>query len=509
MIGFAKTHHIKQEITQMVKRQSKAITNDCAGKGFCEGASIPRKITASTLYGSCTERLSPFGGLLGLIKFLDLLRFEDVFDHVYREPGREPKLGHYRMVVGILMLLFIGFNRLWHFVYIRLDAMVCGFFQLSRLPAASTFWRYVDSLSINQAKSILKVNSALRERAWQLCGLKYRRVHVSIDTTAETVYGNQQGGRVGYNTSHRGKKAYRPVLCFVDETRECLLGKLRKGDVLDGEESSVFIRQIKDHLPGCVKKVLLRADGEFFSWESVLAAIQAGFQFIIANKRAKPPFDPGKWYQPRRRNPIQYNSCVYQPLGWELPCRFVAMRIPKEQSASPMQPLQGELFEEDQYTYRVFCTDLRGKPHKIIAQYDKRADAENLIGEAKREGLDAIPSAKFKNNYAYFQIVMLAYNLWRYYKILAQRSTQELASEEPNLLGGIQDNTIRIARLKLLLIAAKLAFHNNREQVKFSVHDTRTPSMQRFLRFLDNARAKARPWVQRSLWPCRFSVNLL
>jgi hypothetical protein len=493
----------------MVKKRSKAITKDRGSKGIREEAATPRKIKASTLYGTCTERLSPFGGLLGLIQFLDLLRFEEVFDYVYREPGRQPKLGHYRMVVGILMLLFIGFNRLWHFVYIRLDAMVCGFFQLPRLPAASTFWRYVDNLSINQARSILKLSSALRERAWQLCALRYRRIHLSIDTTAETVYGNQQGGRVGYNTSHRGKKAYRPVLCFVDETREYLLGKLRKGDVLDGEECAVFISQIKEHLPGCVKKVLLRADGEFFSWESVLAATEAGFQFIIANKRAKPPFDPGTWYQPRRRNPIQYNSCVYQPLGWEFPCRFVAMRIPKEQSSSPSQPLQGELFEEDRYTYRVFCTNLKGKPHKITAQYHKRADAENLIGEAKREGLDAISSAKFKNNYAYFQIVMLAYNIWRYYKILAQMSTREVASEEPNLLDGIQDNTIRIASLKLLLIAAKLAFHNNREQVKFSIHDSRTSSMQRFLRFLDNARAKARPWIQQSLWPCRFSVNLL
>ncbi|MGB5218873.1 MAG: hypothetical protein WBN66_11315, partial [Smithella sp.] len=45
--------------------------------------------------------------------------------------------------------------------------------------------------------------------------------------------------------------------------------------------------------------------------------------------------------------------------------------------------------------------------------YDKRADAENLIGEAKQEGLAAIPSGKFKNNYAFFQIVMLAYNPWR------------------------------------------------------------------------------------------------
>jgi hypothetical protein len=202
------------------------------------------------------------------------------------------------MVVGILILLFIAFNRLWHFVYIRLDAMVCGFFQLTRLPAASTFWRYVDSLGINQANSLIKVGSVLRERAWQICALNHKRIHISIDTTAETLYGNQQGGRVGYNTSHRGKKACRPALCFVDEARECLLGKLRKGDVLDGEECAAFIGRVKNHLPGCVKKVLLRADGEFFCRQSVHATAKAGFQFIIANKRAKPPFDSENWYQP-------------------------------------------------------------------------------------------------------------------------------------------------------------------------------------------------------------------
>ncbi|MDP7354297.1 MAG: hypothetical protein QGE94_04380, partial [Desulfobacterales bacterium] len=63
-----------------------------------------------------------------------------------------------------------------------------------------------------------------------------------------------------------------------------------------------------------------------------------------------------------------------------------------------------------------------GKALKVIAKYDKRSDVENLVGEAKREGLDAIPSDKFKNNYAFFQIVMLAYNIWRYMKILAHQS---------------------------------------------------------------------------------------
>lgn len=56
---------------------------------------------------------------------------------------------------------------------------------------------------------------------------------------------------------------------------------------------------------------------------------------------------------------------------------------------------------------------------------------------------------------------------------------------------------------------AKLAFHNNRDQVKYSIHDARTPAMLRFFRFLDAARARVRPWIDNPLWGCRFSFNLL
>jgi hypothetical protein len=482
----------------MVKRRKHHNTKTAENKGSPSGGSKPSKIMASTPYGVCGEQLSAFGGLLALIKFLDLMRFEEIFEEAYRAPKRTPKLGHYRMVIGLIMLLFIGFNRLWHFVYIRLDSLVCGFFQLAILPAASTFWRYVDSLGINQANALLSVMHLLRERIWQQCGLRYERIHVSIDTTVETVYGNQQGIRKGYNPRNRGKKGYRPVLAFIDETREYLLGKLRKGETLSGEEAAVFIKRIKRQLPLCVKRVLFRADAEFFSWETVSAAMEEGFNFIIANKRAKPPFDPQTWYRPWKRRRAEFNSCIYQPIGWKSPVRFVAMRIPKELTADSKEPLQYELFEDDNYTYRVFCTSLKGKPHRIIAQYDKRADVENLVGEAKREGLEAIPSAKFKNNFAFFQVVMLAYNIWRYLKMMAQMSAKEDTADAS--LNGVQDNTIRIARLKLLLIAAKLVFHNNRHQVKYSIHDTRTPSMINFLKFLDKARHRPRPWMGDGSW---------
>jgi len=156
-----------------------------------------------------------------VIKFLDLVKFEDIFNFAYIAPARKPKLGHHLMVVGILMLLFIGFNRLWHFTYVRIDALLCGFFRLERLLVASTFWRYLDSLGINQARAFLKITGILRERFWQLSGLHYKSIHISIDTTMETIYGNQQGARKGHNTQHRvlhGISPYNPIGCAGDYT---------------------------------------------------------------------------------------------------------------------------------------------------------------------------------------------------------------------------------------------------------------------------------------------------
>ncbi|MBU4200582.1 MAG: hypothetical protein KKG09_03150, partial [Verrucomicrobia bacterium] len=46
---------------------------------------------------------------------------------------------------------------------------------------------------------------------------------------------------------------------------------------------------------------------------------------------------------------------------------------------------------------------------RVIEDYDQRADAENLIGEAQREGVLAIPSKRFQAHHAFFQLVMLAY----------------------------------------------------------------------------------------------------
>jgi hypothetical protein len=466
-------------------------------QGSEEKPARARKIGPDTRFDTCQERLSPFGGVLGLVKFLDLFEFEAIFEKLYLPPTRKPLLGHYKMVLAIIMLLFIGFSRLWHFLYVQLDPMLCATLGVDKLPHATTFWRYLNSLGINQAVPLLKIAAAVRERVWAHCGQAFKTIHIDIDTTVETVYGGLQGARKGHNTKHRGKKGFRPVMAFINETHEFLAGKFRRGTTITARETAQLILSFPKYLPGAVNDVVIRADGEFFSNEVVRAAVTCGYSFIIANRAGKPKFDASSWYKVKSKDAISYDDCTYKPQGWDKPYRFVVMRIPKEETkeASKSEKQQLPLFEDDRYKYRIFVTDRKQKAHKVIEEYDGRADAENLVGEVKREGLSAIPSAKFKNNYAYFCIVMLAYNIWRWMKLVAAMTVpHETDAKSRHPLSSIAQNTVRIARLVLLLIAAKIVYTANRVKVRYSIHDARVNSYFEFLNHLDEHRAAEHNW---------------
>lgn len=66
----------------MVKKQNHDITKSLNSKGSEENEPRARKINASTVFETCTEQITPFGGLLGLIKFLDLIQLKEIFENL-------------------------------------------------------------------------------------------------------------------------------------------------------------------------------------------------------------------------------------------------------------------------------------------------------------------------------------------------------------------------------------------------------------------------------------------
>jgi len=490
---------LKKKETQVVDSKKENTAKHIENQGEDQTERKSNKINASTHYAFSDTRMTAFGGLLCFVKFLDLLRFEEVFEQYFVSPKRQCTIGHYRMLIGVVVLMFIGFQRLGHFVYIQTDSMICGLLDVAKLPVISTFWRFLRSMGYNQARSLLRISGVLRKRVWDLCGIEYTEICIDIDTTVTTVYGEIEGSRKGHNTKHRGKKGLRPVLLFIEQTREYICGSQRRGETITNIEVARQILEIDKLLPVCVKNVLIRGDGEFIGWESIAACKRRGYSFIFGNRRCSPSFPNDRWY---RYKDFEYNEVLYQPLGWEKPMRFVAMRIPKGQK----EARQLDLFDDGTYMYRIFVTDLTQRPHKVITRYDKRADVENCIGEAQREGILAIPSKNFHTNGFFFQLVMLTYNLWRWMKLTAGNRYHSACSEDNEDLCPedsptkttvnkvIIDNTIRIARLKMLFVPAKVVNHADKITIKYSSHDARTEGIIDFLDYLDKRRSEKILW---------------
>ena len=132
-------------------------------------------------------------------------------------------------------------------------------------------------------------------------------------------------------------------------------------------------------------------------------------------------------------------------------------------------------------------------------------EATKLHGRAKRpnlfikipgtpEGLPAIEETIFKG-------VPVNVTL-----LFSREQYLAAAVKEDHPLKGIVNNTVRIAQLKLLFIAAKVAKDGNRDKVRYSIHDPRTPQMLYFLHRLDKQRAQPRPWLESGGWGQRFTL---
>ena len=482
----------------MVKSKKENTTKHSLKQGDFGTSGNPAIINASTDYELCDTRMTAYGGLLALEKVMDLVNFKELFERYYYSPGRKPELGCYRMVYGLIMLLFIGFSRIGHFYYIRHDPMVCGILHIKVLPAISTFWRYLSSLLLNQSQSILNLGAAIRRRVWQLCSLGYESICIDVDTMVSTVYGAIEGSRKGHNTKHRGKKGLRPVFLFIEETREYLCGTQRSGTTMTDKEMARLIRDIRKYLPECVKHVLIKGDAEFIGRETVHACEECGFKYIFANKRCAASFDESTWHT---WNGYDYNETMYEPNDWGKRYRFVVMRIREDQKGDR----QLDMFDgENKYMHRVFVTNESGKSYTVIRMYDKRASVEGMIKEAQQEGILAIPSKRFLSNHCFFQIVMLTYNIWRWMKLLAghqqiaskprQEEVREGEMGDAIKEASIVNHTIRIARLKMLFIAAKIVTHERKTTVKYSEHDERAAGIIDFMEYLDRKRNELRPW---------------
>jgi hypothetical protein len=423
------------------------------------------KIGASTPYDFSARNLTAYGGLLPVATMLEKLGFQQLVEETLTIRRQTRVMPVYRFVLAMVLALYVGFSRLHHLRFLKREPMLTGILKVVELPPQSTFWRFLASLHLSAAGQMLRLQRGMRQRVWQAAHVQLKTVTLDTDTTVNTLFGHQMGGRKGYNPKNKGKRSYQPILTFLAETREYVGGELRNGDRPDGPQIARHLESAFAALPESVATVYARADSGFYCAEAVAAYEKAGVQFIISARKTTRLVEQLKaahWTGSPQTDADGQCEFYYQPEGWSKAYRFIALRYQKQKEARAAEkPEQYQLFDTPEYSYRVFVTNISGGVAMLTWFYNQRAGAENLIKEAKNDaGMADHPSGRWAMNCVYFQFAMLAYNL-NCWLMLFNR-------EEQTTVETLGHTTLATARLKFLFLAARIWSHAGRVGVSYS-----------------------------------------
>jgi len=438
----------------------------------------PNKIDSSTPYDFAAKNLTAYGGLLPVATLLEKLQFQQLVEERVKVKRHTRVMPVYQFLLSMVLAVYVGFSRLHHLRFLQLEPMLLGILKVLRLPPQCTYWRFLASLPLDTARQLLEVNREMRERVWAAANIELTTVTLDTDTTVHTLFGQQMGARKSYNPKNKGKKSYQPMLTFLAETREYLMGELHNGDRPSGVQIARHLERAIRAVPKRVRQIWARADSGFYCWEAVQAYEKYKVQFIIvARKTARlvEHLRAASWKSSPHTDADGQCEFWYQPEGWSKAYRFLALRYERKKKAPAQESAeQYQLFETSDYTYRVFVTDMPGSIAELVWFYRQRAGAENLIKEANNDaGLAAYPSQRWNMNCTHFQIAMLAYNL-NCWLLLFQREEQDTASS-------FRHTQLATARLRFLFLAAKIWRHGGRVGVSYSDHYEEKGILQRLM----------------------------
>jgi hypothetical protein len=356
--------------------------------------------------------LTQFGGAALIEQFFQRIGLQGAISQHVRFAQRNNRYSVSECLKALIYPLVLGLGRIETTEPLRHNGVFHYLAGLPGYPDATTLRRFLDRFARRGRNALVKLHDTWRAA---MLGQPCQAVF-DLDSTVLTVYGRQERAEVGYNPKKRGRPSYLPLLCFEGNTQDCWEGSYHPGDTHVSTITIPLLEHAFPKLPESIREVRVRADAAFFDHE-IIEFIEGKRAFYAIVARLTPPLK-------RRLSGLRYRRVAsgvwagefqYCPRGWPGSRRFVVIRrpVPEEPSA------QLTLFQMGGYSYQALVTNLALQPLNLWRFYNRRARAELIIRELKYAyALGKIPTNDFQANEAFFQIVLLAYNLLNWFKRL-------------------------------------------------------------------------------------------
>src|SRR5690625_2352545 len=420
------------------------------------------------------ENATAYGGIIPLLDYIKKIKLTDHLEEhlsVSKQGGIFPLT---EVSTALILGRLLGMERISHFEDIENEILLKRYFGWRKLPDYTTYYNDLQRFKkIEDVEDLKETNEMLTERVLS----KQDRVILDFDSSVNTVFGNQEGAEIGYNSMHPGKKSMHPLYVFERISRLCLFAELRNGKAYTSDGMIEAATEALKHVRSDAT-IMARFDKGFPN-ETHLRFFEDYHDRDTGFPKEIPYVGKYKLYKNLVRKGLEQKWCrVYegtkiiewteikhQTQAWSKPRRIVLIRMAEASEFD--EPF---LSEEFIWEYQALVTNMKDAGDEIWRFYNHRACMENYIKESKNGfGSDQVSGDDFYANLADLWLKMMAYNI-------------HILFGEEICDATYSAYTIERFRRSFLAIPAKLVTHARQWKLKLSDTFTKFPEWLKMLK---------------------------
>lgn len=358
------------------------------------------------------QNATRFGGIQIFLAFLEKIKLAGAMRSLSCGKARNSLFPVHRILLYFIVGWMLGCERIFHFRHLHGDVLLRRFLG-GRCPHHSLLYKELVRLG-RSCPDLVHELRVLNQEIIRPC--LPSDLILDLDSTVETVYGDQSGAAKGTNPHKPGRKSYHPLLAFEGQTRLHLNAVLRPGNTHSSTDAADFLQQTFNLL-GERKVKYARFDkgfgGEdFYSmWEHKNIGYVGKLKWTkrlakeVQTCRYWTRYVDEDWI-------IEGITLIYKATSWKKPRRVAIIR-----KAQVFEDGQGRFVFDSDWQYEAIVSNLGWEPIDLWRFYNQRCCMENYIKEAKNGfSIDRIATSDFKANELDLLIKLLAYNLFERFK---------------------------------------------------------------------------------------------
>ena len=326
---------------------------------------------------------------------------------------RKPQFTEAQLGIGLLCIILLGIKRLRKINrLLKTEVKIANLIGLKRFFDQSTAHRFLNEFQLWHLRQLEKIGDDLARDF----GEAFRQdiVVLDIDSTTHSVESRKrQKAVVGYNKKNPGKPCYQWSVGFI--RGEAIAHKLYQGNTTCKNHLQDTLNMVTKKIPQPVS--IVRLDGGYLSAElldfiaskNLSVVLGARYDWVMAQK---PKIDPDKWKAYDEKTMIYDLGMARVTSTVEREYRIIL--VIKEQE--PFKADRRKKVKKVRYAI-VENLPLRLEAFALYQFYFGRQTIENFFKEAKNPfNAGKMPSEKFRACEAYLQFVVMAYNLFEWFK---------------------------------------------------------------------------------------------